>query len=120
MHRNNVKLLARDEIQRRLVRMTGPRYLKRPDQITRFDLARHFGVDERYLRFHMTGKEEINDFWQVAYSQVFGLIDSGEMVLRYNELGKKTLVRVPKPATPVKKTLRPYIDFENMSLGFDQ
>jgi len=111
--------MARDEIIRRLIRMKGERYVQRPNDITMYDLARWFGVDERLIRSHRGGREPINDFWQVAYTQVFALIDAGLIEIRYDGR-KKTLVRLAKPKAPVKKTPKPYINFGKMSLEFDR
>ena len=119
MVRPDFPLLTKEEIVRRLVRMTGPKFVKRPNDVTRYDVARWFDVEGRFIRWHSSGERPINDFWQVAYSQFFALVDAGLIEIRYVD-GKKTLVRVAKPSKPPKKTLRPYIDFNKMTLGMDR
>ncbi|HUP07666.1 MAG TPA: hypothetical protein VMU47_10975 [Caldimonas sp.] len=116
-----MKLLSVDEIRRRLSRMTGEPHVRRLDEITRNDLARWFGVDIRLVRNHSSGREAINSFWQVAYSQIFGLIDDGCIKIEFTTRGKKTLVRIPKPAVAPKKKLRPFVDFTGAHprLGLD-
>lgn len=119
MGQAKLKLLTREEIQRRFVRMTGVAHVKRPTEITRADVAKWFGVDVRLIRMHGDEPEVINDFWQYAYSVFFELMDAGLIELRY-ENGKKVLVRVARPGAPVKKKLRPFVNFSDMSLGFDR
>lgn len=110
--------MQRDEIKRRIARMTGAPIVKRPNEITLADIWKWFGVSERLVRMHRDGLEPINDFWQVSYTQFFGLIDAGLIEIRYVE-GRKTLVRLKKAKAPVKKTVRPYINFATMTLGID-
>lgn len=100
--------------------MTGLAHVKRPNEITKNDVAKWFGIDERLVRAHRDDPPGINDFWQYCYSMFFELMDAGLIEIRFNEAGKKTLVRVAKAASVKKKELRPFIDFENMSLGFDR
>lgn len=116
--RPEISPLSREEIIRRLIRMRGEKYVQRPDEITRRDVARWFGVDFRLIRSHQDQREPINDFWQIAYTQFFALIDAGLIEIRFDGR-KKVLVRLAKPKAPVKKTVRPYIDFTKMSLEFD-
>lgn len=117
--RPDLKLMSREEIQRRLTRMKGERNVSRPEEVTRYDVARWFGIDARLVRMHNTGKEPINDFWQVNYTQLFALIDAGLIEIRWDGR-KKTLVRLAKPKAPVKKTVRPFINFQKMTLEFDR
>lgn len=113
------KLLSHDEIIRRLIRLTGPRYVRRPNEITRFDVAKWFDVDERFVRMHATKVKEISDFWQFAYTQFFVLVDAGLIEIQFNDQGHKTLVRLAKPKAAVKKTLRPWVDLTTMQLRLD-
>jgi hypothetical protein len=118
---NDLKLMSRDEIKRRLVRHVGPKNVKRPREITTIDIAKWFGVDRDLVRLHIKPDGLINDFWQVAYSQFFALVDAGMIEIRFDPDGKKTLVRVPPPASPVKKTPLPFVDFSGGTprLAFD-
>ena len=112
--------MEKDEIVRRLVRMTGDPYVQRPNDITKNDVANWFGVEVRLVRMHMNGLREINNFWQVAYSQFFEMMDEGVLQIRFDGR-KKQLVKVERPAgtPPPKKKLRPFVDFSTMRLGLD-
>lgn len=103
---------------RRLVRMTGESFVQRPNEITRFDVAKWFDVELRLVRMHSNGLRQINDFWQMSYSQFFHLMDTGCLKVTF-EGRRKVLVRVKAPDTPPKKKLRPYVDLGTMRLGFD-
>ena len=120
MEIRNLKLLTRDEIIRRLRRMTGPKNVSRPTEFTRYDVAKWIGVDAGDVRAHMRGRKEITDAFQIIYSQFFMLVESGELEIRYNRSTKeKILVRVPPPAVPPKRKLQPAIDFTTMRLKLD-
>ena len=120
MEIKSLKLLERDEIIRRLRRMTGPSYVQRPTEFTRYDLAKWIGVDAGDIRAHMRQRCEITDAFQIIYSQFFQLVDNGELVIQYNRSTKeKVLVRVPAPAVPPKRKLQPAIDFASMRLKLD-
>jgi hypothetical protein len=120
---NNIKLLGKDEILRRLARMTGEPYLRRPTEITKLDLAKWVGVDVRRIRLHTSLTEDISDSWQLIYSQFFALVDSGELVVKLeknrNGVMTKVLVRGPKPAKPPRKPLMPRIDMATIRLKLD-
>jgi hypothetical protein len=91
-----------------------------PDEITRYDAAKWIGINIREVRSHMNGSREVNESFQIIYSRFFQLIESGELVLEYDRpTKKKTLVRVPEPATPPKRKLMPAIDFASMRLKLD-
>lgn len=113
----SVKLMSIEEIKRRLVRMTGEPYVRRPNEITRVDVAKWFGIDKRYVRMHCD--DEINDFWQYAYSVFFEMMDKGLIEIQFDKHGKKMLVRVATPAAPPKKKLRPFVDLATMTLRLD-
>lgn len=106
---NKLKLLSREEILRRLARMKGAPNVRRRHEITRLDMARWMGVDVRYIRFHETLREPITDSFQIIYSQFFHLIESGQLVIDPNQGPKKVLIRVPPPAEPPRKPIRPHI-----------
>jgi hypothetical protein len=116
----SLNLLTAEEIVRRLKRMTGENYRMRPNQITRYDFAKWAGIDVREVRYHSKGIRPITDAWQIVYSQFFQLVDAGELVLQQDKRTKtKTLVRVPAPPVPPKRTLQPAIDFATMRLKLD-
>lgn len=121
---NDIPLLAREDILRRLAHLKGVHGRPNMHAITIRDLARWFGVQRRRIRLHTEGVESISDMWQVMYSQVFHLIDSGELELRVEvdsndkRVRRKVLVRVPKPVTPPKRPVRPHVDLSDMTLGF--
>lgn len=109
--------MPRDEIVRRLKRMTGEKHVRRPDEITRVQVAQWLGVDMRLLRMHCAGVV-INDTWQIVYSQFFDLLDRGCLKL-VREGRSKRLERVPPPPVPPKKKLMPHVDFVSGELKFD-
>lgn len=99
--------------------MTGESFVRRPEEITRGDVAKWFDVDSRIVRWHSSGDREISDAWQVAYSFFFDLVDRGCIKVDFDRRGKKTLTRIPPSKAPVKKTSRPYVDLNSMKLAFD-
>lgn len=116
----NLKILTKDEIVRRLNRLRGEKYLSRPTEITLYDVSKWFGITIREVNSHATRYREINDAFQIAYSQFFHLVEGGELVIEYDKsTKKKTLVRVPAPAEPPKRKLMPAIDFASMRLKLD-
>jgi hypothetical protein len=116
----SLKLLEREQIIRRLRRLTGPSYIARPTEITRYDLAKWIGMDAGHVRAHMRGAARITDAFQIIYSQFFQLVDNGELVIEYNKKTKeKVLLRVPAPPAPPKRKLQPAIDFATMRLKLD-
>ena len=114
MEIDKIPLMSRDEILRRLSRMTGEPHRRRDNEITRKDMARWIGVDEREIRNHVARDypRPISDSWQIIYSRFFYLVDTGCLVIRIQPVTRrKELVLVPKPEVPPKKPLRPRIEF---------
>ena len=113
------KIRSHEEIRRSLQRLTRPDapYIKRPQDLSLRDVANWFGVDRKLVYLHKDGRP-LNDFWQKAYSDFFHLWDNGMLRIEFDLRGKKILVRC-KPVVPPKKKLKPYIEFEDMSLRLD-
>lgn len=105
----SLRLLTRDEILRRLARLRGAPFVRRPKEITRRDMANWMNVELKQIQMHQSGKMAISDSWQLIYSQFFALIDAGALVLDPDSK-KKTLIRVTPAARPAPRLL-PHIEF---------
>jgi hypothetical protein len=114
------KLLTREQIIARLEAMTGPKYLNRPTQITRGDMARWLGMPLQNIRLHMVGKVRISDSFQLIYSQFFQGVDRGELKLEYDaRTRKKTIVRVDPNAKAPKPPIKGAIDFNTLRIKLE-
>jgi hypothetical protein len=115
------RLLTREEILRRLRRLHGDKYRRRPNEITRHDVARWIGITMSLISQQESGIVLISDNMQMLYSKFFGLMDAGRIVIERDEDGrKKRLVQVAEPQKKnEKRSLRPFIDFNDGSLKFD-
>lgn len=122
---NEIPLLDRETILRRIAHMKGEPFVNRPTEITVLDMAKWFGVKRERIDLHTRKKEPISDTWQLCYSHFFHLVDTGQLALNVvvdpndGRKKRKELIRVPKPEVLPKRPIRPHIDFaEGMSLKF--
>jgi hypothetical protein len=118
---NEMRLLTREEILRRLKRLHGEKYKRRPNEITRHDVARWIGITLNLIQKQESGIFPISDNMQVLYSKLFNLMDAGRIAIETCEDGRqKRLVQVPAPEKKIEKNgVRPFIDFNDGSLKFD-
>lgn len=114
------RLMTREEIIRRLVRLKGVKHLRRTTEVTYRDVARWVGVSRRCCRAHMEGAFAMTDAHQLAYSAFFSLFDGGCLKIEISGRGRqKTVVRVEPPKEAPKREARPFVDFPTMRLKME-
>lgn len=120
MVRPDFPMMAKDEIMRRLARMKGEPFVKRPQEITIRDVANWLDIHPRLVQWHASGERPVSDALQVAYSLFFHLVDAGCIKIDFDRRGSKTLTRIPPPKVAPEKKTKPYVDLRTMTLGFDR
>lgn len=110
---NEQTLMPKDWLRRRMTRMVhkGQRGAPFRPTVTLVDIANWFCVNYHHVKHMEDGSTEINDEWQVKFSQFFYLLDMGVIEIRVDRQSRrKTWARVTPSAPPCKEA-RPRVDF---------
>lgn len=110
---DRLRIMDADEIRRRLARMTKNFYVKRKNEITKYDVAKFFNTELRDVRRHFKGTKPISKAWQIKYSHFFALLDAGRIAFDPDSKVKTLIFVTPKE--PPRPEMRPKIDFSGSS-----